>query len=127
MKEMRKWRCDYRSFVNEHLWTIGKIYESDDDGYGMVCDNGNVMYSLSACEPVGSWCGFETTKFTEVFDEKEEVKMNKFKVGDVVEIIENCNQHGFKIGEKVELYKEYDFNPIMKTDTDFSQKDWMEL
>ena len=42
-REMRKWRCDYRSFVNEKLWTIGKIYESDDDGYGIKSDTGIII------------------------------------------------------------------------------------
>ena len=89
MREMRKWRCDYKQCPNEDYWTVGKIYESDDNGYNIKTDDGYTMDFTSACEPLGSRNGFATTKFTEVFDEKGEVKMNKFKVGDVVRIIKD--------------------------------------
>lgn len=51
---------------------------------------------------------WSSSKFEEVFDEeiKEDKKVGKFKVGDVVEIIGNSDCHRFKIGDIVELYED---------------------
>lgn len=98
---MRKWKCVYVAHVDKNTFTCGKIYESDDRGYNIIGDDGCCFTELSA-DKYG-W-GFTTTKFEEVFEEKEENKM-KFKVGDKVRIIANNNGHCFNIGDTVELYQ----------------------
>lgn len=104
---MRKWRCVKSNSI---YFTIGKIYETDENGDGLT-DNSSSNKSWT-----NPWRfrlgGINGASFEEVFNKvkEEEKKMDKFKIGDVVEIIGNCNEHGYRIGEKVKLYKEYDFN-----------------
>lgn len=62
---MRKWRCVKVAYANE--LTLGKIYETNDDGYGLVFDNGIK----------GS---YEITKYASVGSEFEEIKEGDEKV-----------------------------------------------
>lgn len=82
---MRKWRCVYVNKENKKSFTIGKVYESDERGYNIVGDSGFRFNALSADETIYGG-GFASTKFEEVFEEKEDNNM-KFKVGDKVRII----------------------------------------
>ena len=83
---MRKWKC-----VNGHGkddFIVGNIYESNDKGYGFVGEDGFVYDGLKYDE-------FSGVKFEEV---KEEKKVNKFKVGDVVEIKDGNDIENYTAG-----------------------------
>ena len=101
---MRKWKCISVNNGNSGDFTIGKIYETDDEGYNFIVDGGHKIKNLSLIDEMK--CYDEQLQFNEI--KEEEKKVNKFKVGDVVEIIGNCNAHCFKVGEKVKLYELWD-------------------
>lgn len=98
---MRKWRCVHVNEVNKKSFTIGKVYKSDKRGYNIVGDNGFRFDSLSADETIGGGFvgggGFVSTKFEEVFEEKEENNM-KFKVGDKVRVLDGSKIKGYNGG-----------------------------
>jgi hypothetical protein len=100
---MRKWRCVKSNSI---YFTIGRIYETDENGNGLTDDsNSNKSWT-------NSWRfrldGFNGAEFEEVFKE-EENKVNKFKVGDKVRIIGNKSSgHKFNIGEVAKIEKIYD-------------------
>ena len=99
---MRKFKC-IKSFVD--YLTKDKIYKVEDDE--IIFDNGNKSRFLLdggtiAFVPILNY-------LVEITDNKQEKENNmKFKVGDRVRIIGNCNQHEFKIGEIVVLKSEWD-------------------
>ena len=65
---MRKWECISVSEPDEEvgLFTVGKIYETNDIGHGMVADNG---FTFTHLTPMGK-CFFDSfslgTEFKEV-------------------------------------------------------------
>ena len=59
---MRKWKCVENGGGNSDF-TIGKIYESDDKGFGIVDDSDFEFSTLSPLYRVSSSRGFITTKF----------------------------------------------------------------
>jgi hypothetical protein len=102
---MRRWRCISVNYGNRNAFTVGKIYETDDKGYGVIIDNGNIMDCVSLIKEMKNNYQLQ---FEEVIDKKEEKKVNKFKVGDRVRIIREKCGHEFKMGEVViirEVYK----------------------
>lgn len=97
---MRKWKCISGHGKDDFI--VGNIYESNDEGYGIIGEDGFVYGSLRYDEFAGA-------KFEEVFEEDEEKKVNKFKVGDKVRIIGNKSSgHEFNIGEVAKIDKIYD-------------------
>lgn len=73
---MRKWKCV--GITNKSgRFTVGKIYESDDLGLGLMSDSGFKFLDLSPDR-------FIHTKFEEI---KVEDKKVKFRVGDRVKIV----------------------------------------
>ena len=88
---MRKWKCISGHGKDDFI--VGNIYESNDEGYGLMGEDGFVYGGLRYNEFTGA-------KFEEVFEKDEEKKANKFKVGDKVRIIGNKSSgHKFNIGE----------------------------
>lgn len=97
---MRKWKCISGHGKDDFI--VGNIYESNDEGYGLIGEDGFVYGSLRYDEFAGA-------KFEEVFEKDEEKKVNKFKVGDKVRIIGNKSSgHKFNIGEVAKIDKIYD-------------------
>ena len=96
--------------VNINLGTYdeGGIYEVKNGALstnkGGNFKGTNQRLGFRNIDELNNWSG---SKFEEVFDEeiKDDEKMNKFKVGDVVKIISNSCGHCFKIGDVVELYE----------------------
>lgn len=99
---MRKFKC-IKSYESGEWLTKGKIYTVHnnkfkyDDGY---------MEKLFSLSDVGFNCNRMSDYLVEIKNEKEEVKMDKFKVGDVVKIICNSCGHCFNVGDIVELYED---------------------
>lgn len=102
---MRKFKC-INSFMSGDYLTEGKIYTTKDRQF--TYDNGWVDTSFNFY--ADTFDGIGLSKFlVEITDNKQEKESNmKFKIGDVVEIIGNNNNHRFKIGEKVKLYAMWD-------------------
>lgn len=75
---MRKWRCIDTAFKN---FTIGKVYETDDNGKGIVNDNGRVDHEVP-------W-NFSNTKFIEIFVKNVFTKED-LKEGDIVFTRNDC-------------------------------------
>jgi len=40
---MRKRKCVHTTYTNKYTFTVGKIYESDDKGYGIKGDDGFIF------------------------------------------------------------------------------------
>ena len=102
---MRKFKC-IKSYESGTWLTKGKIYTEDngrfeyDDGWVSHGFDYNVSH-FGADDTMSNY-------LEEVFDEeiKEDKKVNKFKVGDVVKIICNSCGHCFNVGDIVELYED---------------------
>ena len=77
---MRKWKCTSVNNGNRGAFTIGKIYETDDEGYNFIVDGGHKIKNLSLIDEMKCYDG--QLHFNEI--KEEEKKVNKFKVGDVV-------------------------------------------
>jgi hypothetical protein len=69
---MRKWKCVN---INDGSgdFTVGKTYESDNDGYNIVSDNGYKFENMSVA------MGDFHTGFKEIKEDKEEETSKKFK------------------------------------------------
>ena len=103
---MRKWKCIGYNQNYEKNFTIGKIYYGEDDK-GIKCDDGYCYDYYSSIDKVMNFLkGYY--EFEEVFEKEEDKKMDKFKVGDIVRIIGNCNMHEFENGEIVVLKELWD-------------------
>ena len=100
---MRRWKCVGYNQDVEKNFTVGKIYYEEEDK-GIKGDDGFCYNCYSSIDKVMNFLK-RYYEFEEVFEKKEEIKMNKFKVGDVVRIIKNVNNHCFKIGDIVEIYE----------------------
>ena len=102
---MRKFKC-IKSYESGTWLTKGKIYTEDngrfeyDDGWVSHGFDYNVSH-FGADDTMSNY-------LEEVFDEeiKEDKKVNKVKVGDVVKIICNSCGHCFNVGDIVELYED---------------------
>ena len=92
---MRKWKCVKSNSI---YFTIGRIYETDENGDGLTDD------SNSGRRWTNPWRfklgGFNGASFEEVFNKvkEEEKKVNKFKVGDVVEIKDGNDIENYTAG-----------------------------
>lgn len=64
---MRKWKCTENE-QGRGNFTVGKIYESDDFGYGLIDDAGTVFFILSATNTEKDGFFFRYSKFEEVKD-----------------------------------------------------------
>ena len=101
---MRKWKCTSVNNGNRGAFTIGKIYETDDEGYSFIVDGGHKIKNLSLIDEMKCYDG--QLQFNEI--KEEEKKVNKFKVGDKVRIIGNKSSgHKFNIGEVAKIEKIY--------------------
>ena len=102
---MRKFKC-IKSYESGEWLTKGKIYTEDngkfryDDGWISHAWDYNVSHFDNGVKM--------SNYLEEVFDEeiKDDKKVSKFKVGDVVEIIGSKSGHCFNIGDIVELYED---------------------
>ena len=99
---MRKWKCVKSNSI---YFTIGRIYETDENGDGLTDD------SNSGRRWTNPWRfklgGFNGASFEEVFNKvkEEEKKVNKFKVGDIV-VGNNSHRYGYtNKGVKCEIIR----------------------
>lgn len=103
---MRKFKC-VKGYKSGEWLTEGKIYTVYNNNFKF--DDGYTDTSWSLHNP--AFNGDRMSDYlVEIKDEKDEVKMNKFKVGDVVIIIKNVNGHCFKVGDIVEIYEVTNYN-----------------
>jgi hypothetical protein len=82
---MRKWKCVKSNSI---YFTIGRIYETDENGDGLTDDSSsNRSWTNPWRFKLG---GFNGASFEEVFNKvkKEDKKVTKFKVGDKVRILD---------------------------------------
>ena len=102
---MRKFKC-IKSYESGEWLTKGKIYTEDDGRFRY--DDGWVSHGFDYNISHFGTGDTMSNYLEEVFDEeiKEDKKVNKFKVGDMVKIICNSCGHCFNIGDIVELYED---------------------
>ena len=125
---MRKWKCVYTTNTKKYTFTVGKIYESDDKGYGIKRDDGFIFdfTTASLSESLTSGRGFVVTKFEEVFEEEimkqyREVDREPV-VGDMVKIVdpqEPCKSNGQNYD-----YETDDVLKIVEIDDDDEDEIW---
>ena len=102
---MRKFKC-IKSYESGIFLTNGKIYTEDSGKFRY--DDGWVSHGFDYNISHFGTGDIMSNYLEEVFDEeiKEDKKVNKFKVGDMVKIICNSCGHCFNIGDIVELYED---------------------
>jgi len=96
---MKKWEC---ISTNERSgsFTVGKIYESNNEGYNITADTGYVFKRTSAVK------GDFDTEFIEIKEEDEKVR--EFKLGDRVRLFRDDWKNGLKgeVGTIVNIKRE---------------------
>lgn len=101
---MRKWKCTSVNNGNKYNFTVGKIYETDDEGFGIVDDAGFEFSTLSPLYETSNHRGFITTKFEEVFDKKEDnmkFDIKKEKIAVLCDTKEKVEKLCEMLGEKM--------------------------
>jgi hypothetical protein len=63
---MRKWKCVSVNNGNERSFTVGKIYETDNNGYGVIVDSGTKIEYISLLDEMKCYNG--KLQFIEVKD-----------------------------------------------------------
>ena len=88
---MRKFKCIKVNKTEEDEFTVGKIYETDDNMLNYVGDSGYFFDKVKLIEKGDVEKGLEFEEITE--DNKQEKENNmKFKVGDVVKGNEKADE-----------------------------------
>lgn len=80
---MRRWKCTKITQFSGKF-TVGKIYESDDRGFGIFDDEGFAYKDLSPCNNSQYSTTFRYTKFEEIKENNME-KMKEFTKSDLQE------------------------------------------
>lgn len=62
---MRRWKCISVNTGNENCFSVGKVYETDKNGYKAVLDNGYILKNLSI---PGEMESFSDLRFLEIKD-----------------------------------------------------------
>lgn len=69
---MRKWKCVSVNDGNKLCFTVGKIYDTDDSGYGATTDSGAVLTNISLLNEMKCYGG--KLQFIEVVEVKDFTK-----------------------------------------------------
>ena len=84
---MRKWRCVSVNDGNKGCFTVGKIYYTNDNGYGVTTDSGAILTNISLLKEMKCYGG--KLQFIEVVEVKDFTKSD-LKEGDIVVTRNDC-------------------------------------
>ena len=116
---MRKWKCMSVNEGNQLNFTVGKVYETDDNMFNFKLDNG---YIFKSAKIVNNFDIKRGLVFEEVFDKKEEsmkfdLKKEKIavlcdtveKVAKVCEVLGEKMFENFRVDNQARCYVGYDW------------------